>query len=145
MQRDTHHHEDFHRLPNNVIVFDGICRFCNASINFVIRNDPNTVFYFARAQSNTGSAILRSMGLDPQNPLSVVLIKNGEALTKSNAALTIATHLKRPWSFLRILRAIPVSLRDWLYSLVANNRYRIFGKHQHCMLPSAQLRSRFLD
>ena len=132
-------------LPNNLVLFDGVCKFCNASINFIIRHDANTVFYFATVQSKTGRDALTHFGIDPDNPTTFLLIKNAHVYTKSNAALEIAKHLAPPWSYLRAFRIFPLILRDAAYTLVAKNRYRILGKHDVCVIPHPEVKARFLD
>ncbi len=132
-------------LPNNLIVFDGVCQFCNASINFIIRNDPNTVFYFTTTQSRIGIEILEHLGLDANDPTTFVLIKDARAYTRSSAALEISKNLRKPWSYLRALAIFPQVIRDAVYTFIAKNRYRILGKRTACMVPSSALKSRFLE
>lgn len=136
---------DENQFPNELIIFDGMCKFCNASINFIIRNDPNTAFYFSSAQSITGRNVLEGLGLNPSDPTTFVLLKNGIAYTQSNAAIEIAKNLKTPWSYFGVLKIVPRALRDWIYAFIARNRYRILGKLDSCMIPTAEHKSRFLD
>lgn len=133
------------KLPSDLILFDGVCKFCNASINLIIRNDSKNIFYFATIQSSAGNTILTQLGFDPQSPTTFVYLKNGTVYTQSNAALEIASCLKPPMSYLAVLKIIPRFLRDWAYQLVAHNRYRILGRNDSCMIPSKELQSRFLD
>ena len=131
--------------PNELIIFDGVCKFCNASINFIIRNDPNTVFCFATAQSAAGSNILKQLGIDPNDPTTFVFLSHGVAHLQSDAALEIAKKLRAPWSYLIVLKVVPRFLRDQVYRFIARRRYQILGKYDTCMIPSKELQSRFLD
>ena len=126
-----------------IILFDGVCNYCNAVINFVIRQDKRQVFRFAAMQSAAGRAYLRQYGL-PENLDSFVLVDQGKALLRSEAALQVIAKL--PWylSWIRFFRLVPRRLRDRIYDLVARNRYKWFGKRKVCMVPSAEVRTRFL-
>ncbi|MFY7826559.1 MAG: thiol-disulfide oxidoreductase DCC family protein [Flectobacillus sp.] len=128
----------------DLILFDGVCNFCNSSINFVIEHDINKRFRFASLQSDFGQSILKQYAINQQDFDSVVLIQNNQIFQKSEAALRIAKHLQGFWSYFYFLRWIPRRLRDVGYDLVAKNRYRIFGKSEACRIPSPELRERFL-
>ena len=132
-------------LPSRLIVFDGVCNFCNASINFIIKRDPQAKFTFTTVQSDTGRNLLVDLSIDPRDPNTLVLVKNGEVFEKSSAALEIAKELSAWWPVAHYLSYIPIDFRDWLYSLVANNRYRLMGKRDSCVIPSADVRARFID
>ncbi|MCY7349242.1 MAG: thiol-disulfide oxidoreductase DCC family protein [Cytophagaceae bacterium] len=127
----------------NLILFDGVCNFCNASINFVIDHDPNQRFKFAALQSEIGQEYLRKIGRETRDFDSVLLIENGQLYTKSDAALRIARHLEG-WAWLWFLRGLPYFLRDGVYTLIANNRYRLFGKRDACRIPTPEERERFV-
>lgn len=132
-------------LPDKLIIFDGVCNFCNASTNFIIRRDPNAIFTFTSVQSGTGTKLLNDLGLDPNDPNTFVLIQNGEVFLRSNAALEISKYLTRAWPLIFYLRFIPVIIRDSVYKLVARNRYKIMGKRDVCMIPSEDIKARFID
>ena len=132
-------------LPDKLIIFDGVCNFCNASTNFIIRRDPNAIFTFTTVQSGTGTKLLSDLGLDPNDPNTFVLIQNGEVFLRSNAALEISKYLTRAWPLIFYLRFIPVIIRDSVYKLVARNRYKIMGKRDVCMIPSEDIKARFID
>lgn len=132
-------------IPNNLVLFDGVCNLCNNAVQFIIQNDPKGVFYFSSLQSETGQYLLEKHGLNDGKTDSLVLIQNGKAYIKSTAALRIASQLRRPISFLTILRIIPRFLRNLVYDFIARNRYLWFGKREHCMIPTPSLRKRFLD
>ena len=132
-------------LPDRLIIFDGICNFCNAGTNFIISRDPSAKFTFTAIQSDTGTRLLKNLGIDPDHPNTFVMVKNGEVYVKSTAALEIAKDLTGPWSITAYLLIIPRIIRDSLYSLIARNRYSLMGKRDSCMIPTADIRSRFID
>lgn len=127
-----------------IILFDGICNLCNASVQFVIRHDTNEKFQFASLQSIAGQRISREFHLPQNDFASFVLIENGRAYTKSTAALRVCRFLDRPVNWLYGFIIVPAFLRDAIYALVARNRYKWFGKRDSCMLPNPQLEKRFL-
>lgn len=129
---------------NNIILFDGVCNFCNSSINFVIERDPNKKFKFAPLQSEAGEKIQQQFNLDTTKLDSVLLIKNGKVLSKSTAALYIAKELKGLWPLLFVFIIMPPFLRNAVYNYIAKNRYKWFGKQDSCMMPTPDVRSRFL-
>jgi predicted DCC family thiol-disulfide oxidoreductase YuxK len=128
-----------------VILFDGVCNFCARSVRFVIERDPRGVFRFAPLQSDTGRRLLREHGLDETAMGSFVLVDGPGAWRESDAALRVCKQLRGPWSFLALLVVIPRLLRDPVYRFVARNRLRWFGKSDQCLVPSPELRSRFLE
>jgi len=127
-----------------VVLFDGVCNLCNGSIQFIVRRDPNGYFRFASLQSEYGRALLREHGLDEADLFSVILVEDGKAYARSDAALRIARRLAGGWKAAGALRVVPRALRDRVYDLVARNRYRWFGRRDTCMIPTPELRERFL-
>lgn len=127
---------------NPIILFDGVCNFCNGSVNFIIGLDRQSVFRFAPLQSAHGRRYVEEFGL--QDIDSIILVEDGRAYTHSTAALRIARRLGGAWRLLYAGIAIPRFLRDPLYKLFAANRYRLFGKKDECMIPTPSVRSRFL-
>ena len=127
-----------------LLLFDGICNLCNSSVQFIIRHDPEQKFLFASLQSDKGQEILKELGLNAKEFNSLILIENGKAYMRSTGALRIARHLSGLWKFLYIFIIIPSFIRDFLYNFVAHNRYRFFGKKDHCMIPTPELKARFL-
>ncbi len=125
-----------------IILFDGICNFCDASVQFIMKRD-NGAFTFASLQSDIGQELVIRHNL--QGIDSLVLIEEDQAYTKSTAALRIAKRLKGLWSLLYIGIIIPKLLRDPLYEMFAQNRYKWFGKKAACMLPTKEERARFLS
>ena len=128
-----------------VILFDGVCNLCNGAVRFVAERDPRGVFRFASLQSEAGQALLRLYGLATEDFDSIVLVEGARVRTKSAAALAIAARLSGPWPALSVFRFLPAPLRDALYDLVARHRYRVFGRTDQCMVPTAELRARFLE
>lgn len=129
-----------------IILFDGVCNLCNNSVQFVIKRDKKDVFRFASLQSEAGQKLLAERGIDPEKTDSIVLIEPDVAYyTKSQAAIEIASELGGGWSFLRVFEYIlPVSLRDRVYDFIASNRYKWYGKKDQCMVPTPELKDRFL-
>jgi len=132
-------------IPERLIILDGICNFCSASANFIIKRDPTATFSFATVQSKTGNHLLTKLGLNPDDPNTFVLIKNGEVFCKSGAALEIAKDLTGAWPVVSFLRIVPAFIRDFIYDLIARHRYKIMGKRQTCMIPTDDVKARFID
>lgn len=128
-----------------VILFDGVCNLCAASVRFIIARDPGAMFRFASLQSATGKSLLRQHGLDENALGSFVLIEDGLASMESTAALRVCKYLRWPWRWLRVFLLLPRFLRDPFYRIIARNRYRWFGKADTCLVPTPELRARFLD
>ena len=126
------------------ILFDGVCNFCNASINFIIDRDKESIFKFATLQSEIGQEILRKYSLKQYDFDSVILEKEGKVYRKSDAALEIARNMDGLWKIFYIFKIIPSFLRNTIYDLIAKNRYRIFGKTDACRIPTPELKARFL-
>lgn len=127
-----------------VLIFDGVCNFCNRSINFVMDRDRRGRFLFASSQSEAGSSLLRRFGVDPDSVQSVYLVEGDRIWSKSDAAVQIARRMPFPWSLGYAGVILPRFLRDWLYDGFARNRYRWFGKAESCRLPTEAERAKFL-
>lgn len=128
-----------------IILFDGVCNFCDGAVNFVIERDKKNYFKFAPLQSENGQKLAAEHGIDLQKIDSVVLIEGGRAYTHSTAALKIARNLDGIWSLPFWLIVVPPAVRDYFYKLFAENRYRLFGKKDACMLPPPEVRAKFLN
>ena len=128
-----------------VIVFDGVCALCNGWVRFLLRHDRRQRYRFAAMQGEHGRRLLSANGLDPDDPMSFLLIENGRAWTGTDAIARVLSGLGGVWRLAAALRWLPRALRDPLYRLVARNRYRWFGRYEHCLLPMAEQRARFLD
>lgn len=127
-----------------IILFDGVCNFCNGWVNFVIRNDARDHFKFAPLQSETAVRMLEKNNIDPAATDSVVLIEDEKAYLFSDAALRIAKGLGGIYSLVYVLIVIPGSIRDAVYKFIAKNRYNWFGRSEQCMLPTPEIRSKFI-
>ncbi len=127
-----------------VILFDGVCNLCNASVDFVLRRDTAARFRFASLQSEAGRRVLFATGWRAPVPDALVLVDGGEVYTASAAALRIAKGLGLPWALWYVFILVPRPLRDGVYFWVARQRYRWFGRRETCRLPSAEERERFL-
>ncbi|TGN26032.1 thiol-disulfide oxidoreductase DCC family protein [Empedobacter tilapiae] len=128
-----------------IILFDGICNLCNQSVQFVIEHDDKNQFQFASLQSDFGQNFLKENNLDATQFDSVVFIEDDKFYTKSSAALKISKYLDGITSWLTIFMIVPKPLRDVVYSFIAKNRYRWFGKQESCWLPTPELKAKFLD
>ncbi len=126
------------------ILFDGVCNLCSGFVVFTIKRDPDAKFKFASLQSNEGGNFQKEFGINPDNIKTIVLVENDNYYIKSDAVLRIFKHLDGMWFILYYLIYIPRSIRNFVYDLVANNRYRWFGKKDVCMLPTPELKKRFL-
>ena len=127
-----------------IILFDGICNFCNSSVRFIIERDPSGSFRFASLQSKIGQELLRKHNI-PETTDSFVLIDEHQAFIESTAALKVCSKLVWPWKIFSVFLLIPKPLRDSIYRMVARNRYKWFGIEESCMLPSGNIRDRFLE
>ncbi len=130
---------------NNILLYDGICNICNASVQFVLNHEKNGQISFVSLQSELGIKLLKTHGLPTDYTDSLVFIEKNLAYTHSDAALHIAKHLKIPFSWLRIGMFLPKSFRNTIYNFIAKNRYKWFGKKESCMLPDPKIKHRFLD
>lgn len=129
--------------PDGLILFDGVCVFCSRWVRFVIRLDRDRRFRFLPIQSERGRTLAARFGIDPNAPETNAVVWNGRIFFKSDAALTVLSQLPET-AALAILKGAPRLLRDPAYDLIARNRYRIFGRTEQCMVPSAADRARFL-
>ncbi len=127
-----------------IVLFDGVCNFCDASVNWIIAHDWRGHFRFAPLQSQAGDRLQREHGLDPSGLDALVLVEGERAYRKSGAALRILRRLRWPWPVLFGLIAVPAFVRDFVYDFLARRRYRWFGRKDECMVPTAEVRERFL-
>ncbi|MDH1558039.1 thiol-disulfide oxidoreductase DCC family protein [Ectopseudomonas chengduensis] len=127
-----------------VVLFDGVCKLCNSWAKFLIRHDRQLLFRLASVQSEQGQALLAWYGLPTDRFDTMALIDEVGLHVRSGALLRILARLPQPWRALAWLRLIPRPLRDWCYDRIALNRYRLFGRHEVCLLPSADHAERFL-
>ena len=127
-----------------LVLYDGTCGLCDRSVQLILRHDRRGRFRFAALQSDTGRALLERHGLPVDALDTVVLVEDGRAWVKSRAALRIARKMDAPWPALRVLGLVPRPVADFFYDRLANNRYRLFGRVDACMLPPPEVRARFL-
>jgi predicted DCC family thiol-disulfide oxidoreductase YuxK len=128
-----------------IILFDGVCNLCAAWVQFVVKHDPQGQFKFASVQSPQGQALLAWCGLPVTQYETMVYIQNGQASFKTTAFFNIVRQFNSVWLvFAKVSQLMPLMIKDWLYDRIALNRYRLFGQRNVCLMPSAQLTSRFL-
>ena len=130
-------------IVNKVILFDGECNFCDSSVQFIIKRDKKALYKFAAIQSDVGQERLRKHNV-PANIDSFILVDGEQCYYKSSAALRVCKDLTTGWKLLYCLLIVPRPIRDYFYNIVARNRYKWFGKRDSCMLPSPEIRKRFL-
>ena len=128
-----------------ILLFDGVCNLCNGFIQFIIERDKEAVFRFASLQSPFGQTLLKNYQLPTDTIDTVVLIENGKSYTHSMVPLRVAKQLGGLWALFYIFVLVPRPIRDVVYSWIARNRYKWFGKEEQCWLPTPELKSRFLD
>lgn len=126
-----------------IILFDGVCNLCNSSVQFIIKHDKAAYFNFASLQSDFGGQLKETKQI-PDNVDSIILVENSKVYMQSSAILRIARNLDGVWKLAAAALIIPRPIRDMVYRYVAKNRYRWFGKQDQCMLPSPELKERFL-
>lgn len=129
--------------PRPILLFDGVCNVCNATVQFVVEHEREPTIRFASLQSEAGSRLVAERGL-PNDVSTVVLVDGDRVYTRSAAAVAVLRHLKAPWRWLAVLWIVPRPLRDLGYDVFARLRYRLFGKREQCMVPTPELRARFL-
>lgn len=127
-----------------ILLFDGVCNLCNHSVQLVIKNDTKNIFKFAPLQNPKVICFLEEQNQDLNNLNTIVLITSKKIYTKSSAALTVAKHLKGLYPLLYVFYIIPKPIRDIFYDFIAKNRYKWYGKKDHCMIPSPELKNKFL-
>lgn len=128
-----------------VIVFDGVCALCSRWVRFLLRFDHAGRYRFAAMQGAHGRQLLAGHGLDPDDPLSFLLVEDGKAYTDTDAIVRVIGGLGGAWKLARLALLLPRRLRDPAYRMLARNRYRWFGQHDACYLPTPEQRARFLE
>ncbi|MCB0661497.1 MAG: thiol-disulfide oxidoreductase DCC family protein [Saprospiraceae bacterium] len=132
-------------MSQPVLLFDGVCNLCNASVQLIIRNDKKGKFRFASIQSDYGQEAIKKYNLGSENLKTVILIVGDTAYKKSRAALEAAKRMDGFWPLFYVFMIVPYPIRDLIYNWVANNRYKWFGKKDQCMIPSPELKDRFIQ
>ncbi|MBM3441483.1 MAG: thiol-disulfide oxidoreductase DCC family protein [Bacteroidetes bacterium] len=128
-----------------ILLFDGACNLCNATVQFIIRHDRKGIFRFASLQGVYGKNLLSTLGMPDITPDTSLLQANGKVYQSSESVLRTLRHLGFPWSLSFAFILLPARWRDAVYAFVARNRYRWFGKRETCYLPTPELKGRFLD
>jgi predicted DCC family thiol-disulfide oxidoreductase YuxK len=129
---------------NDIVIFDGVCNFCARSVNFILRHEARPDIRFSPLQSAAGTRLLREFNFDPADTKTFVLISNGTAFVKSDAAIRVTRNFSGAWRYLSLLKFVPRPIRDFAYDAIARNRYRWFGRNETCMVPTPELAARFL-
>lgn len=127
-----------------VIVFDGVCVLCNGWVDFLLRHDRDGRYRFAAMQTVSGRELLAAHGLDPDDPVSFLLVDGDRAWTDTDAIVRVLQGLGGAWRLAGVMRMVPRFVRDPLYRHAARNRYRWFGRNEQCLVPTPQQASRFL-
>jgi len=128
---------------SSIVLFDGVCNFCNGAVNFIIRHDVDKKFKFTPLQSEVGQELRTKFNIG-EDVDSIILIEDDKAYMHSTAGLRIARGLGGIWSLGYAFIIVPAFIRDWAYRLFAKYRYRLFGRQDACMLPTPDVRERFL-
>ncbi len=131
-------------MEKPILIFDGVCNFCSASVNFLLKNDRSHSILFCSLQSEKGKALLHSYGLNTEELSTVVLIYQKKAYTKSNAVLKTSKIMGFPWNLLTIFFIVPKFIRDYFYTKFAANRYRWFNKKEICRILTPAEKERFI-
>lgn len=132
-------------VNNRVVIFDGVCNLCNGFIQFLIKRDPKARLSFVALQSDRGAALYAELKEPDQNFDSIGYLRQGRLSFKSTAVLNILVDLGGLWHMVVVFFIVPKFIRDYTYDAVARNRYRWFGRRDECMVPTPDLKSRFLD
>lgn len=133
-------------LSGPVVLFDGECNLCNASVRFVLDRDPRGTFKFASLDSPVARQLISASARSADNlPDSVLLVEEGRVSDRSTAALRISRRLKWPWKLVYVLILVPRPLRDLAYDWIARRRHAWFGRSEACLVPTPELQSRFLS
>ena len=128
-----------------IVLFDGVCNFCNYWVNFAIKRDKKKKLRFTPLQGETAKRLLPQYNISSTSLSSVIFIDGNKAYTQSSAAIRICKYLDGGWKLFYGLMIIPKFFRDWIYNIIARNRYKWFGKKDVCMIPTPEMRARFLD
>ena len=132
-------------LQQPIILFDGVCNFCNSAVNFVIKRDKNSALKFTTLQSNIAHQMLAHQNIPTNDLSSFVFIENEKIHTRSTAALRVCKYLTGLWPLMYGFIIVPKFIRDGIYNWIAKNRYRWFGKKEECMIPTPEIKAKFLN
>lgn len=138
-------HSTFNFQPSTkIVLFDGVCNFCNSSVNFIMERDKKDVFRFAALQSGAGIELQKKFNLDPNDLKSFILVDGDSYYQKTTAALRVAKDLGFPYSLSYVFILIPPLIRNIVYNIIAKYRYKWFGKKEACRIPTPEERAKFL-
>ena len=129
---------------DNVVIFDGVCRLCTCSVTFILRHETDQTLRFAPLQSPAGMHLMQEFGIDPAQMKTFVVIADGRAYVRSDAAIRVSRFLRGAWKLLGLVKIIPRPIRNCAYDVVARNRYRWFGRLDTCTVPTPELEARFI-
>jgi predicted DCC family thiol-disulfide oxidoreductase YuxK len=127
-----------------IVIFDGVCNFCNAAVYFIIKRDPEGLFAFTPMQSDLAHELMDKHNIHSVGVDTFLLVKNDQCFVFSSAALEIAKDLTGLWYLFSVFKLVPSAIRDFFYKVFARNRYTLFGRQDICMVPTEELRSRFV-
>lgn len=136
---------ELNQIKNPVILFDGLCNLCVGSVQFIIKRDKQKQFRFASLQSSFGKNVLVQFGLNENDPSSFILLEQGKIFTRSTAALKVCRQLSGAWKMMFAFIIVPASIRNYIYSFIAHNRYKWFGKKEVCWLQTEELNHLFIE
>jgi predicted DCC family thiol-disulfide oxidoreductase YuxK len=131
-------------VNSHIVIFDGVCNFCNWAVNFIIKRDPEAKFVFTPMQSELAKDLMLKYQIDNVGVDTFLLIKDGRCFIFSSAALEITKDLSGVWYLFLVFKIVPAKIRDYFYKVFARNRYKLFGRKTTCMVPTSDLRSRFI-
>ncbi len=129
-----------------IILFDGVCNLCSNTVQFIVKRDTKDVFRFVALQSEIGQKLTKERGIDTSQVDSIIVIEPGVAYyIKSDAAIEISREIGGAWSVLALFKWVPTRIRNIVYDFVARNRYTWYGKKETCMIPTPELKAKFLN
>ena len=128
-----------------IILFDGVCNFCNSAVNFTIKRDNTKAIFFSMLQSETGQKLLQQYSLPQSDMQSFVFVEDGKAYTRSTASLKVCRYLRGLWPLCYAFIIVPKFIRNGIYDWIAKNRYKWFGIRRECMIPTPEIKARFLS
>lgn len=131
--------------PNPIVLFDGVCNLCNSSVQFIIKRDKKKQFRFASLQGKTGQELLKKFNLPADDFNSFILVEGNNFYSRSTGALRMLKKLGGGWKLLHGFMIVPKFIRDAVYNWIARNRYKWYGKREECMIPTPDLKERFLS
>lgn len=133
------------KCSHSIVLFDGVCHLCQGAVKFIIKRDPIGRFHFASLQSEAAKNLLNDKTGSLDKLGTIMLVENDHSYTHSTAALRIAKGLRFPWPLLYLFIIVPPVIRNVVYKWIAANRYRWFGKDEACMIPTPEIKDRFLE